>query len=390
MSNSFDTLSPLILAGALDVLREETVLARMVNTNFDGAAGKLGDNVRIMVPVSQTVDDVTPAAVPPNLNDKTVTSRVVVIDQWKKTKFHMTEIEEKKINAGDFVTGQIGECARALAYNLNAALFSHYYKVYGYAGTAGTNPFASTLSPVVDAKAVLDFQRCPEGNRQLAIGLTEEPAALKLDALQKYTNVGDHSNGVLRKGAIGNLFGFDVWRDRQRPTHTAGSPGGSPAVNGAHAAGVTSITVKSAGAAGTYLKGDIVLFNTSGTDGPGGGPQTYVVTANATMDSSGDGTISIDPPLVTALAGNETITLKATHKVNLAFDPMAFALVMRSPSGNIYGGDTYGRHAVMTDPKTGIPLMLSMLPGYHAVQWELSILYGTELIDPRRAARLAG
>lgn len=381
MANTFSTeLMPRILAGALEVLREEMALASKVTKDFNGAAAQLGQTVSVMKPVAQSAASVTPAATPPSLSDSTPGVQQITIDQWKATRFHMSTKEATEIQAGVFVPNQIREAARALARNVNQYLFGKYKSFYGYAGTAGTNPFATNVNPAADVAEQLDYHLCPPEDRLLFINLAAQTAARKLTDLRYALYAGDTE--ALRRGAVGRVFGMDVIADRDVPSHTAGVPGGTPLVNGALAAGATSVAMDGGGAAGTYKEGDVILL--------AGDSYPYVVTADVTLDGSGVGTLTVQPPIRTAIADNAAITLKASHTVNLACDPKAFGLVMRVPDSSIVGAPTYGEHMSMTDPKSGIPLKLSYLPGYHAAQWELSILYGAAVIDARRGARLAG
>jgi hypothetical protein len=116
---------------------------------------------------------------------------------------------------------------------------------------------------------------------------------------------------------------------------------------------------------------------------------TYRLTAACTIGAVATGNALIEPALVTAVTSAHTVAVKATHVVNLGFDPSAFGLVMRLPAEDVLGG-TGGDHFPFIDSLTGAPFMLSHYGVYHASQWEVSALYGMELLDPRKAARLAG
>lgn len=366
---------PRILAGALDVLREEAVMAKMVKKDFAATAGKIGDVVTINKPTAQTTYAVTPGPTPPAVQDNSYDIVPVTVDTWKASKFHMTEREATQYLAGNIIPNQIKEAARAIAFDINADILSTYKAISAYAGTAGTNPFTTNVNPVVDLKEALDRQFTPDGARKLVIGYEEQTAALKLAEFKNNYQAGDSE--AFRRGNLGSLFGMDIFRDGQRPTHTAGAGSGYLVNNGAgYAAGTTSIVVDTG--TGALNDGDILTF--------AGHVTTYAVNAYA----GGAGTITLKKPLTAAVADNEAITKAATHKVNLAFDVDAFALVMRVPDSTIMGAPIYGEHMVMTDPVTGIPLKLSYLPGYHLAQFELSALWGADCIDYRRAAILAG
>ena len=386
MANTFDSsLQPRILAGALEVLREEAALAAEVSKDFNGAAGMVGETVTINKPTAQSAGNLTPAATPPALTDNTYGVTSITIDKWKRSGFHLTDREATQIITGNVVPNQIREAARALAYQLNSDLWATYKSSYGYAGTAGTDPFATNVNPVADARKALNYQRCPDGNRVLLIGLNEEASALKLDDFKKMLNAGDAN--AFRRGDIGNLYGFRVRLDRQRPVHTAGTitTGLAAKAATAVAAGLKTFVATTAASTGAcaLLVGDVIAI--------AGHTTTYTLTATATQASAAtDVTLAFEPGLEVALAGGEAITVKASHGVNMAFDPAGFGLVMRTPKDAIEGAPTLGQHMVMVDPVSGMPLKLSYYPGYHAAQWELSILYGAAMIDPRRVVRLAG
>jgi len=374
MANDFAVLVPKIISAALPVLREELRMAGAVAKDFSSAAAQKGTAVTIPVPVAMAAQDVTPGAYPANSTDLSPTSKTITINKWKQsTPFRITAKEGTESDLNDFTVKQIQESVRGVLKEINSDIFSKYTKIYGYAGTAGTNPFASSVNPAADARDVLNQQLCPDGNRWLAVGYDEETAALKLSDLKTMMNAGDAN--ALRNGVIGNLFGMNVFRDGQRPTHTAGT-GASYQINngGGYAAGVKTVAVDTG--SGTLIVGDIVSF--AGVTG------TYVVTS-----ALSGGSFSFEPGLAGAVADDAAVTKRATHKVNIAFDPMAFGLVARLPADDLLGRSD-GEHAAFVDPQTGFPLMISRYGVYHAQQWEVSALWGCELIDPRRAARLAG
>ncbi len=380
MANTFTYLMTKILAGALDVLTEELTMAGLITTDFRGSAAKKGQQVSVSVPVAQAAAAISPGPNMPNVTDNAPTERLITIDQWYGSRFHVTEKEASEINAADFVPGQVGEAARAIARQVNGNILSKYLSIYGYAGTAGTTPFATTLDAAVDVRRVLNRQFCPDGNRHLVLGYDAEDKALKLTAVQEALKRG--SDKTLNKGELGELIGLNFHRDGQIPTHTSTAlSAGAATINGAHAAGVKTVSIAKATNTSALIIGDIVSF--------AGIPGTYVITANVTL-AVGNTDIAIEPGLEAAASGSEAMALKVTHVVNLAFDPGAFGLVMRTLADAIEGAPTAGQHLTMVDQKTGIPLRLSYYPGYHLTQWELSALWGASVLDPRRAARLAG
>jgi hypothetical protein len=374
MANSFAVVMTNILAGALDTLREESPLLNVVEKDLNGSAAAKGDTVSVSRPVAQTASSVTPAATMPALADITPLNVTLTIDQWKASRFHITDKQFHEIaNGNPQSPGQVAECARALANAVNAEVLGHYKEIYGYAGTAGTVPFATTLDALVAGRQVLNEQLCPDGARVGLLDYSAESNYLKLAVNQNAYQAGD--NTLLVQGSLGKRMGFNLFRENQIPLHTAGT-GTSYVVNGSHSAGATSLVIKTG--SGTVVAGDILAIeNQTGT---------YTVITGV----SAAGTIVIAPGLASSAADGETVTIKASHRVNMLFDPAAFAIVTRPLAGPIEGAPQMGISQSMTDAKSGLSLRLDYMPGYHAAQWEMSILWGSKVIDPRRATRLAG
>lgn len=374
-------LMPNILGAALEVLRQEAAMATVVNHNFDDAEGSVGQVVNIAKAAPLSATDVTPAAVPPNLTDITFGYTQITINKWKKAIFYLNAQDATFFQTGVLIPLQVREAVRSLAYQLNADIFaSANANVYGFAGTAGTNPFNTNVNPAADVKKVLDDQLCPPGNRYLVLGHQEVQKALQLQELKYMLNAGD--NGALRRGAVGNLFGMQTMGDIQLPTFTAGTDNGSYVIDGTGNTAVGSTIIKLKTGSGTILAGDLVTI----TSGSVGYQYTVTVALSANL-------MTISPGLQVAATDGDTVVTAGhgtTYRRNLAFDPSAFGLVMRVPPSSIEGAPLYGVHMSMTDPKTGMSLKLAYLPGYHAAQWELSIMYGVNCVDPRKAAFLLG
>jgi hypothetical protein len=77
-----------------------------------------------------------------------------------------------------------------------------------------------------------------------------------------------------------------------------GDVSGTVTVSGSHSAGDTTIDIT--GITGTLKAGDFVKF--------GGHSKVYMVVEDATGDSSTDATITIEPPLRSALSNAESVT----------------------------------------------------------------------------------
>ena len=104
-----------------------------------------------------------------------------------------------------------------------------------------------------------------------------------------------------------------------------GNVSGTVLVNGVHAVGDTTITVDAM--TGTLKAGDFIKF--AGQD------KIYMVVADVTADGSNEATVTIEPPLLTALANNEVVTYDSVpFTVHLINDMQEFGVVGADKDGN--------------------------------------------------------
>jgi hypothetical protein len=391
MANTITSIMPKILAAALLALREQAVMPRLVNFNWSNETAKKGSTIDVPLPAAQAATDVTPAAVPPTQTDHAPSTVQIVLNNWKKSNFYLTDKEMGEIDPqAAFYPMQVSEAVRSLANQVNTDVFLLYKDVYGYTGTAGTTPFAigsgsfpNSPTDAINLRKVLNRQLAPPDNRRAVLSLDAEANALALPAFANFEQTGDQA--VKIEGRMGRKFGLDWYYDQSNPTHTAGTitTGLIAKASTVVAAGVKSFagtTAASTGAA-ALVAGDVIAI--------AGHTTTYVLTAAATQASAAtDVTLAVEPGLEKALAGSEAITVKASHVVNLGFHRDAFAFATR-PVGDIVfkGGNEILQ---MTDPQTGINLTLEVMRQYKQTSWELSILYGCKTIRAALAARLAG
>lgn len=372
MANTLDNVMPKILARGLMVLRKKVIMPRLVNSSYSLEAAKKGDVINIPIAATATASDVTPANTPPTPASKSPTTVAISLDNWKHSDFHLTDKEQAEIDRNEHFWPMQAEAAiTSLAEAVNADILAEYAGVYGYVGTAGTTPFG-TSGVVTDATNVfktLNEQKAPKAGRSVVLDFAAEASALGQSAFRDASQAGKSS--VIIDGELGRFFGMDWYSDNQTPTHTAGTGSGYLVNNGGgYAAGATTIATDTG--SGTILVGDIVTF--AGVTG------TYVVTA-----ALSGGSFSIYPGLAGAVADNAAITLKASHVVNLAFHREAIGFATRPLSDND-GGDFMS----MQDPVSGLVLRVERMRQYKQTVWDFDILWGTKLVRPELACRLAG
>ena len=141
-----------------------------------------------------------------------------------------------------------------------------------------------------------------------------------------------------RSSVYGELMAFIVKQRSGKETFTIippeiedarGNETGSVLVNGVHAVGDTTIAMDAfaADGAGRFLAGDFIKFNSHS--------KIYMVVADVTSSSSAS-TVTIEPPLITALANNGAITYdNVPFTVYLTSDLHEFGVAGTNSSGDL-------------------------------------------------------
>ena len=366
-----------LVAMGLNALREQIVLTKLVNRNYEGliVGASRGSTVNVSVPAAVATRTVAPDVVPPAVTAVTPTSVAVTLSEWEEAPFAIDDKGLAQVAAG-IIPMQASEAIKALANGIDNFLWGKYKKFYGYAGVAGTVPFATDLSEYLDARKVANDQLMPMDPRYMLIDTDAEANALGLRAFQDASFGGGAD--VIVNGQIGRKLGA-LWAMTQNvPTHTAGTWNDTGTTTGTNAAG--QATVNLTGGTGSLLVGDIITF--SGAD-----TQTYVVlTATGTAPTTA---ITVSPNLVTAKSSTETVTNKATHKVNLLIhrDAIAFAMAPLNDAAGISG---VLAPVTAVDEESGLSLRLEVTRQHKQLQWSFDALYGASVIRPELGVRLAG
>lgn len=406
-ANDITALIPLILARGLMVLRERCIMPRLVNTDWKSDVAKKGATIDVPIPVAVGIENVTPSeghgdSTGSGLTPETV---AIVLSKWIQNKpIHLRDDEMEKIIVSEsYLPMQLEEAVRAIAHQVNQDILSEYLEVYGYIGTAATTPFATTVAAAVDARKILNKQLCPRDSRRCVLDFDAEANALALAAFADSEKT--MSALVKIEGEIGRKYGMDFVVDDDVPTHTAGDCD-ALTITSAGAVGDVSIAVTGDTENETILVGDVITI----TNSPDDDDQTYVVLPGVDgVDGYADATganggytipatpfqiaaLYISPGLKQIADAAATVTLKATHVVNLAFHRDAFAFATRPLDGaNALARVVGGSQIIsMTDEKTGLVLRLEVSRRNKLFVWQYDILYGYKLIRPELACRIAG
>lgn len=384
MANSFTDVIPILIAQGLQTLREQCVMPRLVNTDYSNDPANVGDVVNLWIPSALPVSDVTPGPTPVTPPDSTPKKVPIQLNQWKKSGFHLTDKQRLEI-IGGVQAKQAIEAVKSLANFVNSYILGKYKKIYGFAGTPGTTPFASDLVAAKQARIALNKQLAPMQDRRVVLDPDAEGNASILAQFLAADQRGDQ--GGIIQGQIGRKLGMDWFLDQQIPTHASTAlSAGAATVNGAQAVGAGStdggrngtVSIAKATNPSNLVAGDIITI--------AGDPQTYVVTADTTL-IVGNTAVPIAPALKKATAGGEAVSLKASHVVNLAFHRDCFGFVSRPLQA---ASENAANIMSVPDPTSGVVLRLEVIRQNKQDYYEFDILFGAECCREELGCRIAG
>ena len=383
---------PKILASSLSTLRENAVMAKLVNQDYSSDFAQKGSTVNVPVPTKLTTQDVIPGPTSQNTSDFQLDTVQVPLSFWKESAFALSDRELADIMDG-VPNMQIQEAAKAIANTIDRSIIDMYKRSYNYAGLAGTLPFASSPKEALDARKILNDRLAPMSDRRFVMNTDTESAALGLTAFQYYLNSG--STQTQAEGELGRKFGMDWYMDQNMGRHVAGTIAGTLVTSGAPVSLVTadnsdpinrnprttqSVTISGATNGTTVVPGDV--FSVAGDS------QTYVVTNAATV-SVGVVTVGFNPAPAISWTAGSAVTFKANRGLNLCFHRDAIALAMRPLETSSLAPSLGDASLTMTDDVTGVPLRLQIRNEYNRVRFSVSALWGVALVRPEHLVVIA-
>lgn len=380
-ANTTTSIIPKLLAQALPIIQTNCVMPQLINRSFDRIAKGKGSTVDVPVPVAVASGAVSPSASNLDPAGLEYTTVPITMDQWRYAAFHLTDKDKKEVMDG-VMPMEAKEAIKQLAKDVDSYLFGLYKGFYGAVGTAGTTPFASDIAAAVNARKILNEQEAPDDERYAVIDTTAEANALMLAAFRDTSQSSD--NGPIIKGQLGTKLGFDWFYSVRVPSHTKGTAGALTVTHISNsAAGVKTVTLKVGSSTGTLLTGDIITF--------AGHTQQYVVTADATLTTSGV-SVAIYPGLKVAVDGSGTpvaVTQVNNHVANLAFNRNAIAMASRPMEDTNEGGDGWASDTIV-DPVTKILVRLQRQRQTFRTVYVFDILFGAAVIRREFGARILG
>lgn len=389
-NNLFTNVVPQIFAKAVkDVARKNSVMPRLVDRDLESDARSKGDTIDIALMDDATIITVAPAVYAATAVTVQPTKVQLPLDWWKEVPFTMEDKEMQEVVNG-VLPGRATAAMEALVRAVDAKICTHYRDIADSGGVAGTTPFASTVTALIDARTALNKELCPVDGRNVVLNADAEGLAVGLPQFYQANTRGDQE-GIL-KGRIGEKFGAQWYLNQNIQDHVTGILiEATILVETAVAVGASEIMLRGT-AGGNWASGTLAAGDIFHLDGDDAGLNYAVVTA-ATVTGTLC-TIPILPHARKTYATTIAATGIASHAANLYFHPSAFVWASR-PLQMASALDSLGSIFSSTvDPISGLALRLEVRREHRQVRWAFDILGGSiapfrERSD-QRAARILG
>lgn len=391
--NSYSQLLPTLFGMVATVVRQQSVMPRLVLNLSDSISGTPGSTIQMPDQVTgvtrAVVHDISPVD-PTNLS---LTATPLTLSNWREAPF---TIDDKM--AAEVVDGTIPRVlksyASALADYVDSQIIALYTSIYNtgaadnFGGGATALPAAFTvdapknpsgLRAVAEAGTLIDQLGAPKGDRRVVLSAYDTWAAQILGQFLKFNERGDQ--GGIIDGEIGRKIGMDWWMDQGVVTHTAGTVGTTagqtltcPTAN----VGDTAITfVGTITTALTLKAGDVFKFNNHN--------QTYVNNTLVTSTTNSLVVTSFSPPLKVGVTAANAGLVLPSHKVNLLFHRDAIAFASR-PLGGLGNPDNV---AQAFDEVSGLNLRVEIMRQNKQDYVSIDCLFGAAVRDAKLIARVA-
>jgi hypothetical protein len=376
MANTLTGLAEFIYQTVDNVSNEPAGLLDAVFINGAAEEAALNQDITYDVTAVGTARNTTPGATPPAFGDETTAAGTMKLTKSRSVPFYWSGDDEAKLGMSKqaIQNNKIAQAIRTLRNEMEAdlaALHALTSRAYAAHATTPAALFGTNFGEAAQVRKILVDNGAPMADVSLVLGTTAGAAVRTLiGPTATQANVQD--------GNLVDMFGMALRESGQIVTTTAvGNNTGTYAINGAHAKGATTLTIKTG--TGTILAGDVITIGTdTGTK--------YVVTTGV---DNGTSIVIGAPGLKKALSGNESIAIVGVCERNMAFSRSAIHLLSRLPAQPA-GGDSATDVLVVQDPITGIAFRFAQYKGYHANQYEVAACWGVKNVAPQHTALLLG
>lgn len=384
MANTLTDLIPSIY-NALDVVSREVVgFIPAVTMDAQYTRAAVGQEVISPVAPEVAAKDISPAVNAPDDGDQNIGNVKMTINKARGVPIRWNGEEQLGVNNNGaqynvIFSNQMVQAMRTLVNEIESDIAGTYIAASRAYGTAGTTPFGTDTSELMQARKILVDNGASQGDLQAVL---DTGAGANLRTLYGINTDRDWSNVPMNeRGVLVTPHGMSVRESGQVVIPTVGTGASATTDNAGYDVGDTVITLASAGT-GTTVAGDVITF--------AGDDNKYVVAAGDT-DVSDGGTITLAKPgLKQAIATSATaITVISAGPRSLVFARSAIALATRAPALPEQG-DSAVDSMMVTDPLSGLTFEVRVYAQYRQVRYEVAAAWGTKAVKPEHMALLLG
>jgi hypothetical protein len=376
MANVFTALQPVLYSAAQEVSNEPFGVISAIAASFDDKGVAIGDTVKVPVAPTASATDYTPAMTTSAGADATASTVDIQITANKHVTWHLTGEQLRSLENGstdgEWVRQMVAQGMRALRNLAESACATAIKQGASRAvGTAGTNPFASDINIIPDARKVLMDNGAPLSDLQLCIDSTAGTSARKLGIIQQAYQAG--TDAERRSGDLMRQFGFSIRESAGIALHTKGT-GAAYVTSGSTAPGVRDVALVTG--TGTVLAGDVVTFAADTAN-------KYIVNTGV----AAPGTITLGRPgaRVTIATAN-ALTVGNNYTANLAFERNSVVGIMRPP---VMPENPLIQKTLISD-SMGMTYLLAQVAGDGMATWRLHLAYGFKVVQGEHVCIVLG
>lgn len=201
---------------ALQALRANVVLAKLVSRDTAADAFTVGDTLHIPVPGTFTAND---KAAGGNVTTQVPTDSAVtlVLNKHKEVTFLIEDAVRAQQNQ-DVMDRYLSNAVIPLAEAIENDIFALYS---GFSTTVGTTGTDLTATSIRSARKALNDNKAPKAGRFMVVSDKDEISILGDSNLSSYFAFSQPE--AVREGSSGRVYGFDLYQSQLVPT-VAGTP----------------------------------------------------------------------------------------------------------------------------------------------------------------------
>lgn len=394
----------LVTNRALRILKGNLNFVKRLNRDYQGEFAKSGMKVGEVISIRKPIRYAgrTGAVMQPEASVETYVPLTLNNIFGVDAAFSLSELT---LSMDDFAKRVIEPAMNTISQQIEAKTLSAMTdSVYNVLGTPGTLITDSKIFNKVNA--VINSNGGTQSTKR-TICLDPYGMANAQGLFTNFFNPQPTISEQYKTGLVSQALNMDWYLANNMQSHTVGTYGGTPLVNGGSQTGSSLVTDGWTPTTTSLNVGDVFTIANVYSVNPNtkatitGVLQQFVVTAATVTDGSGNSTIAISPSIVTTgayqnvsagPADNAAITVVGASGVSttyaLAFEPDAFTFVsVPFDEPAVAPGLTH----VEQDPETGIYLRATQCYDYvnNVNYFRFDVLYGFAATYPQLAVKLA-